>query len=381
MLRWIGVPGACLVLGTLAGCGVLPDSDEVAGDVSSDWMIETDWSESVGAGVHGEGDALDPVIEGAEVLTIDRNGRLEAHAPDSGERLWRLELDLPASAGPAADARLIVVGARDGRVLALDRSDRTVVWQFQTSSEVLAKPLLLEQTVVVMSQDGRVFGLRPESGALRWVHDRTAPSLTLRGLADPLESEGRVIVGLPNGRIIALDADTGTEVWEARAGVPSGRSDIERMRDILGRLVLDRGVVFGSAYQGDTVAIGVADGSVGWRRALSSIDGVAADATRVYVAGDDGVIWALDRRSGDAAWRQEQLRGARVTAPTVLGGALVVLDSDGYLSVMETAAGRLVARQRLNRDGFSRPPLVSDSVLFALADDGRLYRLVLRPPR
>jgi len=373
---------ACALALLLSGCGgvVGRSAPDDVGEVQvRSHDITAQWSISVGDGVFAPGDAIEALVDGDQVLTVDRAGQLQAHRRSDGRRLWRRDLDAPVSAGPVLGAGLIVVGTRDGRVLALERDTRALRWEAQVSSEVLARPVVHGDTVVAFSHDGRLFGLRASNGATRWVYDRSLPPLTLRGLADPLVVDRTLIVGLPNGRLVALDVDAGELLFDARVGVPRGRSDIERMRDITGRLAVDQGTVFAVAYQGDVVALDVRSGTQRWRRALSSSAGLAVRGSQVVVAAVDGSVWALERSGGAALWRNQDLRGLTLTAPVVVEAGLLVADSEGGISLIDPVDGALLVRRIIDRSGFSRPPHVdAEGGIHALADGGRLHQLRVR---
>lgn len=367
----------------LAGCSSTPKRElpaDVLQDVQNELRVETVWRANAGRGVHAPGDALDPVIWNDQVFVVDRRGRLSAYDLESGDRHWRTRVGSGVSAGPAVSDDLVVVASREGKVIGLDRRTREIRWISGVTSEVLAMPLISGDTVVVQAADGRVFGLRTDTGTRRWILDRSMPPLTLRGGADPRAVGSRILAGLPNGRLVSLSRTDGSQQWEAQVGEPSGGSDLERMRDVARRFVVQRGEVYAAAYQGEVVALDLQQGRSSWRRELSSTQGLAADAERVYVTETNGRIWALDRRTGAAIWRQDQTDGLQATAPVVQGDTIVFGDERGRLTWLDAQDGDLLARARLHRAGFSRPGVVVDGDLVVLSDGGRLMRLSLTRP-
>lgn len=366
----------------LAACSGSPTREFPADqltDYQQEYAVFSEWQRNTGRGLSAVGDALVPAIEEDKVVVVDRRGRLSAYRLDNGRRLWRHRLDLPVSAGPVLTDELIIVGTRDGRLVAVDRETFERRWESGVTSEVLALPAVDGDTVVVVANDGRVFALRTSTGARRWLYDRTMPPLTLRGSSAPLLTSGRVYVGLPNGRVVALNRSDGALVWEARAGIARGASDIERMRDILGDLVLQQGALFAVSYQGEVVSLDPTRGSSSWNRELSSSAGLAADRERVYVTESNGRIWALDRSSGAAIWRQDETEGLRATRPVVHGAYVVIADQRGALTWLDASTGEIRARRVLRDQPISRPPIVVDDDVIVLSDEGRLHKVSLRP--
>src|SRR3972149_3032234 len=79
---------------------------------------------------------------------------------------------------------------------------------------------------------GKIFGLNAEDGKRLWVYERSVPALTLRGSSAPVVSGDYIIAGFDDGRLAAIELQTGKPVWETRIALGSGRSELERMVSI-----------------------------------------------------------------------------------------------------------------------------------------------------
>lgn len=111
----------------------------------------------------------------------------------------------------------------------------------------------------------------------------------------------------------------------------------------------------------------------------------AVTATTVYVGSTDGVLYALNRRTGVLRWRfnaQSPVDGS----PTVGRGLIYVTARNGTAYALDETTGHLRWRHasaagiRLAppQGGFNftvAPPVVADSELFVTGKDGRLYAL------
>lgn len=378
MLTRLLILASCVAL---IGCGGSPPREYPAdqlGEIIDTHRVQIEWSRGAGKGISAIGDDLVAAVDGDEVVVVDRRGRLSAFALESGRQRWRHNTGLAVSAGPVVTESLILLGTRDGRVVALDRESRETRWDSGVTSEVLALPAVDGDTVAVLTNDGRVFALRTESGARRWLYDRTMPPLTLRGTSRPVITTNRVYVGLPSGLIVALNREDGSRVWEARAGVARGSSDIERMRDVMATPVIYQGMLHAVAYQGDVISLDPGRGSTDWSRPLSSSAGLAVDRERVYVTEANGRIWALDRDSGAAVWRQDDTEGLRATAPVLHEDKVLIADDRGGLTWLDARDGSILARSLIGDDPISQTPVVTEHGLIVLNDVGRLYRVGLQ---
>lgn len=333
------------------------------------------WREDVGAGRDKQRVNLVAQVLDGRVLVADREGLVEALDAATGKVLWKVDTELPVSAGPGAGEDILVVGTSDAELLALDLASGEERWRQPASSEVLAVPQVWAGTVVAHSIDGSLMALEADSGERRWVYQLPVPTLTLRGTSAPLIGGGLVISGFASGKLVALDMDSGRLVWETSVTAPSGRSELERMVDIDADPVLYDGVLYVGTYQGDLAAVSEITGAVLWRRDLSCYAGLSVDWRRVYVTDSDDVVWAIDPRNGAALWKQDRMQRRRLSAPALVDDYLVVGDYEGYLHWLSKDDGEFVARTRVGSAPISTKPRVVDEVVYVYGDKGDLAAL------
>ena len=78
-------------------------------------------------------------------------------------------------------------------------------------------------------------------------------------------------------------------------------------------------------------------------------------------------------------WRLEDLYGRSVTAPAFADGRIVLGDAEGYVHFIDASSGRLVGRTHIDGSGISVRPLTDGKRVYALANDGSLEALDIRP--
>jgi len=367
----------------LAGCGTFADPtewfDEDAADLPSP-LVEVEnraraqrlWSRDVGSGTDEQLLNLEPIVASGVLYVADADGRVLALDSATGRNLWSVDLDLPVSGGPGVGEGLVLVGTSDGEIVALGERDGALRWSAQLSSEILSVPRASNGVVVVRTNDGKLFGLEATNGNERWRYEREVPVLTLRGTGSPVVRGGAAYLGMSGGRLVALRIDNGGLLWDASITVPSGRSELERLADIDGDPLVFGGGVFVATYQGEVAAAEQRSGRIAWRRKLSAYSAMATDGRQLYVSDADGVVWALDVRSGTAVWSQEALKFRRLSDAQVLGDYVVLGDFEGYLHWIERDSGELAGRSRVGSAPITTGMHVSDDVLFVQGDDGDL---------
>jgi outer membrane protein assembly factor BamB len=339
------------------------------------------WSRHIGDGSDGYYGGYRLALAGDALFAAALDGRVYALNPATGAVIWRSKTKARVISGPGIVGDKVLVGTLDGEVLALRRSDGKPAWRADAPGEALAPPVGDGAIVVAKAQDGREYGLDSATGERKWVFDRNEPSLTLRGLSAPLISDGRVYLGMDNGKLVVLNLSDGQMVWEQTISVPTGRGELERLTDIDADLLLGDAGLYVVSYGGDIALVDLGSGDSRWRRSVKSYTGMALGGDKLFVTDDDGVVWALDAVSGAAAWKQEQLKYRHLSPPVFFKGYVVVGDYKGYLHWLSPEDGKIVARTRLGHKPITTPPVASDNLLYVMDVEGKLRAYDVKPPR
>ena len=330
------------------------------------------WHQNLGKGERRLGSRQHPILDGNRVYAADPKGELVAFDADSGAAVWSIETGLRLSSSSGVGEGTLVVGTLDGVVAAFNPDSGSERWRARVSSEVLAAPVVARGLVVVRGIDGRVFAFSIIDGERRWAYDQGTPALTLRGNSSPILAEGLVLLGYDSGKIVALRGEDGSQLWEQTIAFGEGRSELDRMVDIDGELAYDAGQLYAAAFNAQVVGVSLDGGRPLWNREMSSYAGVTLSGKRLFVTDRDGVLWALDRDSGAALWKQDGLGHRWLTTPAVQGNNVVVGDFEGYLHWFDIETGRPAARERLDRKPIRATPQVQGDLLVAVSTDGRL---------
>jgi outer membrane protein assembly factor BamB len=248
-----------------------------------------------------------------------------------------------------------------------------------------APPIIVNGTLYVIDTGQNLRAMDAKTGRAMW-------SRSLRPAKGPDRSaigggvafaDGRVYAASGFGEIIAFDAQSGAEVWRARANAPfhaaptaaggrvfavtndselvavdaaSGQvlwnyqaiSEPARILAASSPAVVDD-VVYAPFASGELVALQVTNGHRLWNEqltrtgkytSLSAINDIAGrpvvSGGVIYAASHSGKIEAIDGRSGQAIW--ERLVASTQT-PCVVGDAVYVVTIEGELAAMDRQTG------------------------------------------
>lgn len=320
------------------------------------------WQGSVGG---AEKNVFFPVVSGGAVFATGINGQVGVFDAATGTATGRIDTGQRLSGGVGAGAGLVLVGNPKGEIFAFDPGGKAL-WKAQLNGEVLAPPAVDVGVVVVRAGDGAIFGLDALTGARKWIYQRSTPSLSVRSHAGIVLYRGAVFAGFPGGRLVALALANGNVGWEGVVALPRGTTELERVADITSSPVVDDRQVCAAAYQGRVACFDVLRGNLIWARDVSSLAGMGADLSNVYITDDRSAVLAHDKITGASVWKQDKLFGRGVTGPLAIGRYVVAGDFEGYVHVLSREDGAFAARIATDGSAILSAPVVLDSTSFVV---------------
>lgn len=241
------------------------------------------------------------------------------------------------------DGQRLYVASRDNNLYAIDPASGREVWRVAAKDMMTATPALYRDLVIFAAFDGKVQAVAAGDGQPRWSYDAKL------AVAGDLSVDGdRVLVGSRTYDLIALEAQTGKELWKHYYWF----SWIESPP------VVRDGVVYtGSSDATKVYAINAVDGSLRWKTAVPGWAWArTAVNDKLVIAGTvgagmypgfrSGSLVALDRQSGAIRW--------------------LYLDQPSK-EIAEAGKGW----------GFGASPLIVDDVAYAVDLNGKVFAFSL----
>mgnify|MGYP003604740148 FL=1 len=382
------VAGAALAVLLLGGCTTVKNLFDGRGkdksleptplvQITPSVNVARLWGASIGGGEKALGMGQHPVIADGRVYAAAVDGGVHALDLKTGQSVWRYASELPLSGGPGAGEGLVVVGSLEGDVIALDAATGAEKWKAKVGNEVLAAPAIGGGTVYVHSNDGRVTAFDATTGERRWFYSVEVPVLTVRGTGPVTVGPGIVFVGNDNGNLTALSATDGGVLWSTPVAEPDGRSELERMADVDGAVVIDNTMLYATSYKNHTIAIDGPSGQIVWDRENGGPRGLGLSNSAVVVTDPVGKVWALDKNSGASLWQQDGLAHRNTSAPAVQGDYAVVGDLEGVVHWLRLNDGAFAARAEIGGP-ITGQPVVSDGVVVVQTTEGQLAAFALQ---
>jgi outer membrane protein assembly factor BamB len=334
--------------------------------------LDTKWSRSIGGGQGGKFNRLELALDDDKIYIAEVDGNVYSLEIERGKEQWESELDVTLTGGVGVGENLVVVGTVKGLAIALDKNTGAKLWSKQLTGEVLAPPAVADNVVIVQTFDGRLYGLDDVSGDQLWVYDSSLPRLTLRGTSRPIIDGDTVYSGFANGKLVALDINSGVLKWEARVAPATGQSEIDRVVDVDSPAFILGSTIYGISYQGRITAFDLRSGKPKWFQSASSFNAFSEGFSNLYYTHSDGDVVAMDLKSGTERWRQTQFSYRELGAPTAFSSYVAVADFQGYIHLLSQVDGTVVGRENIGSDGVRAQMLSQSGVLYVYGNSGKL---------
>ena len=321
---------------------------------------------------------IDPLDLNKSITFSDQKGLITSFNKETFKIRWKKDLKLQFPSALGGDQSIFVIGTRSGELIALNPVDGEILWRVVVSSEILAKPVISQGTVIIKTVDGQISALKSKTGQQLWTYKRDVPALSVRGNSIPEVIDDKIITGLDNGKLVILDLASGVLVWEKTIAVSRGRSEVDRLVDLDADLLVQDSVIFIGGFQGKVVALDLQTGDFLWTRKMSVVNNMTIENQKLYITDARSHIWCLDASTGATVWKQRVFTARKLTSPVVSGPNILLADYQGYLHVIDKSDGHLVSRLQVDESGVDIKPIIIGDKIYLQSKRSKIYILDLK---
>jgi len=328
------------------------------------------FSQSVSSTDAAEALRLQLDTDNGVIFAIDPDGQVSAYK--GKERLWKSKITKQElTAGVEASEGIVVIGNRKGVLFGLDLAKGDPTWTAKLYGAILSPSLIQAGRVITIANDGTVFAHDAVTGQQVWAYKLPNVQFSLRGQPAPVRLDDRtVIVASANAYVYALDVISGVPRFQRRVAISDGRSDIQRLIDIVGDPVVSGQYLVTTSFQGQVTVTDLATQRVVWSEEASSTNSPEVVGDKVFVSTTDGKLNAYNLATGELLWQNEELLNRQLSNPVTLGQNLVVGDLDGVIHLIDPSSGKLIGRAKTS--GEVRSLRVIDNQLYVATRKGTL---------
>lgn len=360
------------------------------------------WDRSIGAGVsepsflsyaalgsNGRGAIQGtPIIADGRAFTRDAQGLVRAWTWPAMGSLWSFvpkpkksrSTDIGGGLAVQGDVLYIVDGVAE--TLAVDVSTGHVRWRVDIGTPGRSAPTVSDGKVFFTTIEGRLFALDAATGNQLWTYSSSDADTVLFGQPAPAVVDGVVVAGFGSGDLVALRGTSGEMVWSDSLGGSNGRGAMLDLSCIRGAPVIQGGTVYAVSMSSVLVAIDLRSGRRLWEREVGGQNMPVICDDWMFIISADQQLACLDRLSGHVRWitqlrrfvREVKQKDAIVwTGPVLAGGKLVCLSTfpaEG-MRIVDAITGEIEGMVK-TRSPCVIPPIVCDGNVLVLSNDGHL---------
>ncbi len=298
------------------------------------------------------------------------DGTVVALQADSGRELWRTNVGSKVGAGVGSDGKVAALVTRDGKLVAME-AGRTL-WQKALTVRVSTAPLVAGERVFVLGTDRSVQAFDAQDGQKLWMVQRPGDPLTLAQAGVIVAFKDTLLVG-QGARMVGLDPRDGSVKFDAVVASPRGTNEVERLADLVAPAARVGDVVCARSFQAAVGCVDAQQGSLKWTRVTGGTDGVAADAETVFSADASDRITAWKAANGEVLWTSDKLMHRGLSAPLIVGKAVVFGDAEGMLHFMSRDKGEAVLRLPTDGSAILSAPVISGTTMLVVTKAGGVF--------
>lgn len=367
MVPWLRATGIALGIGMLAACAG-PEKAKVADLVANPAVlgVKPAWSASVSS----VGFPLDIKVRGTSFYVASGDGVVAEIDARTGGDVWRTNLKSQLTAGVGSDGHFTAVVTRNNELVALDGGRE--VWRQKLGAVSLTAPFVGGERIFVLSADRTVTAFDAASGKRLWQQQRPGEALVLQQAGVLLAVNDTLVVGLA-GRLVGLNPQSGNVRWETAVANSRGTNEVERLVDLVAGVSRSGDQLCVRSFQSAVACVDGVRGTSVWNKTASGATGIGGDANVVYGTESNGDVVAWRRSDGDKLWTNEQLRNRSLSAPLLVGNAVVVGDLNGYVHFLSRDNGSTLNRVATDGSAIVAGPVLVGSTVVVVTRRGGVF--------
>jgi outer membrane protein assembly factor BamB len=344
------------------------------------------WKRSVGEGSARVGNVMAPIVAAdGKIFVLDGESTVSAVSADSGDILWKVnvkdaERDRSGGfgGGVAFAGGKVFVSSGYRSVTALDAATGAVVWTQQVDSPIHGAPTVVGAHVFVVDVDSQ----------LDWTYRGIAEPARVMRASSPAVTGNTVIAPFSSGQLVALSALNGQPLWEQTLSRTSRTSALSEVRDVAGRPVISRGMVYGVSHSGVLSALDLRSGQPKWQLPVTGVNAPLPVGDVVFIVSTSGELITANRDTGQIYWTRELNEGRKRkvggflnfgrrtiypqwSGPLLASNRLVMVNSYGEAVAFDPKTGVAQTTLKLGAPAYIAPAAYNGA-LYVLTDNGQL---------
>ncbi len=281
-----------------------------------------------------------------------------ALAADNGKFIWKYAADGGIVSKPAINDNKVYFGSTDQYVHAVSCRGGKKVWVQSTEGAIYSSPAIAEGHLFIGSDDEHLHVLNLMAGREAW-----SVNLGSTVRSSPLVVNERVYIGSDNGEIQCYDF-SGNIQWRTAA-----------KRSVTASPHHNDNIIYITSLDGLLYAIDAKSGWIVWRFRMDngSISTPTTNENHVFVGSTDNTFYCINTKTTKKVWSFDTDNQIN-SSPVFYKGAVYFCNVDGMVYSLHSGSGRL--RWKYQAEGqITGSPIIVDDIIYIGAADNKFYAL------
>jgi outer membrane protein assembly factor BamB len=361
-------------------------------------QFEVAWRRDIGVGSSRVHQITAPVVaDNNRVFVLDGESTVTAVDSGTGAEVWKVDVKPEGKerggfgGGVAVGGGKVFVSSGYRTMTALDQATGAVVWTVNVDVPIHGAPTVAGSRVYVIDVENQLYAFNVQTGAQEWSFRGIPEPARIMRASSPAVTGDTVVAPFSSGELVALRATTGQPAWAQTLSRTSRTSALSEVRDIAGRPVISRGMVYAVGHSGVMSAIDVRSGQPKWQLPVSGVNAPLPVGDVVYVVSKDGQLTVVNRDTGQVYWTRDLNEGLihreggffglwdhevrpKWSGPLLASNRLLLVNSDGNLVALDPKTGAQTASLKLGGPAYIAPAAYNGA-LYVLTDNGELVSI------
>jgi len=338
------------------------------GDLSRSGTVATDWTPGQVTWNFSTGDKVrsSPAISDGIVYVSSYDNYVYALDGATGSKLWSFKTGGTVYSSPVVADGVVYIGSQDEKFYALNSSTGTQIWNRAfVNGAFTSSAAVVDGVVYVGGGDGYVYAFNASDGSTFWSFKTNCNMYSC-----PAVSGGIVYIGsmdLSAGNMYALDAATGTKIWNYSTGY---------MNLVWSSPAVANGMVYFGSDERQVLALNAVSGEKIWNFSTFGLTDSSPAVVNgvVYIGCNDYNLYALNASTGAKIW---SFAASHVitSSPAVLDGVVYVGSWDNNVYALDANSGTKIWSYTTGGSVFSSPAVAKGGQVYIGSDDGHIYSI------
>ena len=251
----------------------------------------------------------------------------------------------------------------EGTLYVHNLSSGDLKWKKELKDLVISKVLITSKNVFVQTSSDVLYAFELQAGEQVWSKKAQAPLLSIRGTSTPVFFEGLIFANFSNGRLAAIRATDGIQLWEKPISVIKGSTELEKLMDSDSPAVAFNDIVFAANFNGSLTRFNIRGGEKVFSVDFSTSKPFILYQDKIIAVNSDDEIVAFDAINGSELWKNSRYKFRDITAPAVYDDYIYFGDLEGYLHKIDPNTGETLGLQSTRLEAISQIEAFSNKII------------------